>query len=439
MKRGLYDQLLQWRNKRNRKPLIVKGARQVGKTWLLEHFGRQEFTGLHTINFEKDPDACSLFEGPLSPAVLLDRISLFLNETIDLQSDLLLFDEIQECPRAITSLKYFFEQVPELALCCAGSHIGLAFGESSFPVGKVDMLHLYPLSFREFISNVQPELETVLDSPPPIADAFHNRLWEQVKIYFFTGGMPEVVKAFIESGTLDSETVEEIRNIQQRLLDGYRADFAKHAGKINAAHINRVFESVPEQLSKAVDSSVDRYRFKDVIPGYSKFSQLEGPIDWLFQSGLVVPVSIIESPGVPLRSRKKSNMFKLFLFDIGLMGCMAGIPASSIITQQYGTYKGFLAENYTAQELLSSGWGNLYSWRGKTSEIEFLLQKDDHIVPVEVKSGKRVSRAKSLRFYCEKYKPLKAVIVSAAMEKYGEVHLHIPLYKVGELRKLLGE
>lgn len=438
MERALYHQLLLWKNKRNRKPLILKGARQVGKTWLLEHFGRQEFAGLHIINFEKDPDVCSLFEGPLSPAVLLDRISIFLNKTVDPYSDLLVFDEIQECPRAVTSLKYFFEELPELALCCAGSHIGLAFGESSFPVGKVDILHLYPLSFREFLSNIQPKLETLLDTHPPIPVAFHNRLWEQVKTYFFTGGMPEVVKTFLEKGTLDNATVDEIRNIQQKLLEGYRADFAKHAGKINAAHINRVFESVPEQLSKAVDSSVKRYRFKDIIPGYSKFSQLEGPIDWLIQSGLVVPVSIVESPGVPLRSRKKSSMFKLFFFDIGLMGCMAGISASSIISQQYGSYKGFVAENYTAQELLSSGWSDLYAWRGKTSEIEFLLHKDEQIVPVEVKSGKRVSRAKSLRVYCDKYQPQEAVIVSASREKHEEGHHHMPLYKVGELRKLLG-
>jgi predicted AAA+ superfamily ATPase len=316
-----------------------------------------------------------------------------------------------------------------VTVCCAGSHVGIALGSSSFPVGKIELLTLYPLTFREFLKNRYPELIAMIDAPPPIPQAFHNRLWEELKLYYVTGGLPEVVQSYLKRKTGAHETFLEIRAIQNRLIQGYRADFAKHSGKANAAHINRVFDSVAEQITKAIDSSVGRYRFKDVIPGYSKFSQLEGPIDWLVQSGLVVPVYIVESPAIPLRSRRKNNNFKLFLFDIGLLGCMADIPIGSVLSQDFGTYKGFFAENYVAQELQSSGVPQLYSWRGRTSEVEFLVAVEKNVIPVEVKSGSRLHRAKSLSVYREKYKPKATVGISAAPERISGNHHNLPLYK----------
>jgi predicted AAA+ superfamily ATPase len=429
VERDLFKKLVEWKHKENRKPLLLKGARQVGKTWLLSEFGRKEFSRTHTINFERDPDACSLFDGSLSPTTILRNLELYLDHSIDASSDLILFDEIQDCPRALTSLKYFAEEQPDVAVCCAGSHVGIALGSSSFPVGKIELLTLYPLTFREFLKNRYPELIAMIDAPPPIPQAFHNRLWEELKLYYVTGGLPEVVQSYLKRKTGAHETFLEIRAIQNRLIQGYRADFAKHSGKANAAHINRVFDSVAEQITKAIDSSVGRYRFKDVIPGYSKFSQLEGPIDWLVQSGLVVPVYIVESPAIPLRSRRKNNNFKLFLFDIGLLGCMADIPIGSVLSQDFGTYKGFFAENYVAQELQSSGVPQLYSWRGRTSEVEFLVAVEKNVIPVEVKSGSRLHRAKSLSVYREKYKPKATVGISAAPERISGNHHNLPLYK----------
>ena len=429
MERDLFRQLVEWKRKESRKPLLLKGARQVGKTWLVTEFGRKEFARTHTINFERDPDACSLFDGSLSPTTILRNLELYLDHSIDASSDLILFDEIQDCPRALTSLKYFAEEQPDAAVCCAGSHVGIALGSSSFPVGKIELLTLYPLTFREFLKARYPELIAMIDAPPPIPQAFHKRLWEELKFYYVTGGLPEVVQSCLKRKTGSRETFLEIRAIQHRLIQGYRADFAKHSGKANAAHINRVFDSVAEQITKVIDSSVGRYRFKAVIPGYSKFSQLEGPIDWLVQSGLVMPVYIVESPAIPLRSRRKNNNFKLFLFDIGLLGCMADIPIGSVLSQDFGTYKGFFAENYVAQELQSIGVPQLYAWRGRTSEVEFLVAVEKNVIPVEVKSGSRLHRARSLSVYREKYKPKATVGISAAPERVSGNHHNLPLYK----------
>jgi predicted AAA+ superfamily ATPase len=430
MERSLFGKLVEWKHRRNRKPLLLKGARQVGKTWLLTDFGTKEFSQFHTLNFERDPDACTLFEGSLSPDSILRNLELYLNRSIDLSSDLILLDEIQDCPRALTSLKYFAEEKPELAICCAGSYIRLALGSSTFPVDKVEHLDLYPMSFREFLKVRQEKLIELLDAPPPITEVFHKRLWEELKIYYVSGGMPEVVQACLNHQSASIEAFLRMREIQSRLIQGYRADFAKHSGKTNAAHINRVFENVPEQITRTVDSSVGRYRFKDVIPGYSKFSQLEGPIDWLIQSGLVLPVYIVDSPAIPLQSRRKNNVFKLYFFDIGLLGCMVDIPIRSVLSQDFGSYKGFLAENYVAQELRSRGVQELYSWKGRTSEIEFLVVVNGNIVPIEVKSGSRLHRAKSLAVYREKYNPESTVVVSAGPERIAGNRHNLPLYKV---------
>jgi len=434
MERSLYKKLVQWKKKKYRRPLILRGARQVGKTWLLTSFGNNEFANTHTINFEKQPSACSLFDGDLTPDFLLKNLELYLEQSINPQHDLIFFDEIQDCPRALTSLKYFAEELPVQAVCCAGSHIGLSMAEASFPVGSIDTLTLYPMTFREYLYAKQESLIEVLDAPPPIAQAFHNRLWDELKTYYFVGGMPEAVQSLINHGAVSHNAFESVREIQSRLILGYQADFAKHSGKINAAHINRVFNNIPEQISHTIDdSSVSRYRFKEAVPGLSKFSQLAGPIDWLIQAGLILPVYIVNFPAIPLRSRKKINTFKLFLFDIGILGAMAGLSVQNIMAQDFGTYKGFMAENYAAQELITSGFSELYSWKGKTSEIEFILDLAGKIIPVEVKSGTRISRAKSLSVYREKYKPEEEVIVSALPEKTSGKRKYLPLYKTASI------
>ena len=216
--------------------------------------------------------------------------------------------------------------------------------------------------------------------------------------------------------------------VQEQILTGYRSDFAKHSGKINANHISRVFDHLPEQIVKNTDYSVSRYRFKDVIPGYSKYSQLSGPVEWLIRTGLCYPVSVIEIPEIPLKAYKKENMFKLLFFDTGLLNAMNSLSLKSTLDQDFGTNKGSLAENFTAQELIAKGWDRLYSWVGRTSEIEFLLEIENEIVPLEVKSGQRINRAKSLQVFVEKYKPSHSYLLSMNPFSEDDSVIKLPLF-----------
>lgn len=442
MERHLYRKLTEWRNSKDRKPLLLYGARQTGKTYLLTEFGQNEFSSLHYINFEQDPEAINLFEGKLSPETIIPLIELYLNSRIHPESDLVFFDEIQECPRAVTSLKYFHEEMPQLSVCCAGSYIGLLGSTESFPVGKIQTLTLYPMSFSEFLHALQPSLfdyyTSFIKSPEPLPQYVHEQLWKTLLIYYFTGGMPEAVAAFIESPsrTLSVETSDKISSIHSDMLTGYRSDFAKHSGTINPNHIHRVFEQVPIQLSRDVDGNAQRFTFKDVIPRSKRYRDLAGAIDWLKATGLIYSSHIIDSPEIPFGAHSRESIFKLYLFDIGLLHHMLGIPAASIMNMTYGSYKGYIAENYTAAQLVNSGIRELYTWKGNTSEIEFVVLLDDHVVPVEVKSGFHTRRAKSLQVFRDRYNPACAVKLSARNFSREGSLLHVPLYAACDLHRL---
>lgn len=439
MERLLYIDLLKWKKSETRKPLILKGVRQVGKTWLLNEFGKREFINFHYINFEKEKRFHSLFAESLEPGEIIRLLEILLKKKINPHTDFLIFDEIQQCPAALTSLKYFNEEMPELTLGCAGSHIGIISGLSSYPVGQVDSLTLHPLNYQEYISAKRPDLLPFYIKAADfekIPEAMHRVLWKELKNYYLVGGMPEALYLFLERGGEELEAYEAVRKIHNRLIEGFQSDFAKHSGSWNAAHISRVWESIPEQITRVMDYSVSRYRFKGVIPNKSKFSQFAGPIDWLVKTGLALPVYIIEQPVIPLRSRRKANRLKLYLFDIGLLGTMADIPFESILNQDYGSYKGYMAENYTAQELAAAGFRELHSWQGRTSEIEFLLTCEDRIVPVEVKSGTR-TRARSLEVYREKYNPELCIKISARSINRRGNELEIPLYCAGKIKRVL--
>ena len=428
MQRTLFKQLVAWKKRKNRKPLLLQGARQVGKTWLIEEFGKREFKSVHTFNFQEEPELAGVFRDTLNPEKIIKTLELSLSLTINLSKDLIFFDEIQECPQAITSLKFFNEKLPQAAVCCAGSHIGVTRLETSFPVGKIDSLTLYPMSFFEFISNNHPEMIELITKPEPLPEILHNRLLALLKIYYAIGGMPEANAIYHDTKQLNPALFAEIRYVQNMIITGFKSDFAKHSGKVNANHIVRVFENIPTQIMKTNDYSVNRYRFKDVIPGYSKYGQLIGPIEWLIKSGLCYPVYVVEHPVVPLQANRKENMFKLMLLDIGLLNCMNNLSLSSILQQDFGSYKGYLAENFTAQELVAYGRQDLYSWRGRTSEVEFLLQNNDSITPLEVKSGKRIARTKSLDIYILKYSPQISYMTSMQQYKKYRDRTNIPLY-----------
>lgn len=436
MKRLIVSDLLAWKVRAHRKPLLLQGARQVGKTWVLKEFGKTAFRRAHYVNFENAAAFRSLFQSGLRPAVVLPQLSVLLNERIVPDQDLLIFDEIQNSPEALTSLKYFNEEMPQLAVCCAGSHVGLVVSGAAFPVGQVDFMTLYPLSFQEFLLAVDERAAACLAEAGPdatIPEAIHEHLWNRLKTYYVTGGLPEAVEFHRQESRDPAEALRGVRRIQRNLVQGYQSDFAKHAGKVNAVHINRVFESVPAQIMRAMDGSVARFRFRGVIPDRSKFAQLEGPIDWLVKTGLVLKVPVIEDPAPPLVARVRGNLFKLFLFDVGILGCMLDLPISDLLAQDYGSYKGHFAENYVAQALTAAGRAPLYSWMGRESEIEFLLARDRGVVPVEVKAGVR-ARSRSLAAYDAKYAPpLRIKLTARNLDRRQPDCHNVPLYLAGSL------
>ena len=433
MRRYIEEQLIKWRDSEQRKPLILKGARQVGKTFVLKKFGESSFPAFHYINFEKNKTVHRVFEGDLEPEKIIEGLSYHLGGPIHVGKDLVIFDEIQHCPNALTSLKYFNEDLPHLHICAAGSLLGLYLPETSFPVGKVTLLSMFPMSFEEFLIGIGEErlVQTIVQSMetknvPLIA---HELLWEKLKLYFVIGGLPEVIETFRLSKEKPYQALQEVRVKQKELVEFYFADIAKHSGKENAMRITQVLQNIPEQLAREQSGSVSKYRVSQAVPGISKYSRLVSSIDWLLTAGLVVKVPIANSAKLPLSAFCKYNNFKLFLFDIGVLGALTDLDPKSILGYDYGTYKGYFAENYVAQEFLASGVHNLFGWRENTAELEFVRDIGGVIIPVEVKSG-NVTQAKSLRMFFEKYRPPCKVILSAKPIKIDDVNaLHqYPLY-----------
>lgn len=416
MKRQIYDKLTQWRINPRRKPLMLFGVRQVGKTFALKTFAKQ-FAAAHYINFEKAPIAVhAIFDRDLNPKRIITEISLYLKQDIDIKNDVLIFDEIQACPRAITSLKYFNEELSELALCTAGSLLGVHLNGTSFPVGMVDMLHLYPLSFFEFLENTGEEklLKSLYQflKQKYLPDFLHTQLWEQLKFYFLVGGLPEAVDVYQENKSSPVKAFHLVREKQHEIIRAYYADIAKHSGKINAMHIDRVWRSVPAQLGRNQDGSTAKFSFKDIISGIDRYSRLANVIDWLISAGLLIKVPIVNSGHLPFSAHTKESQFKLYLFDVGILAAMNELSTQTILNYDYGSYKGYFAENYVAQELVNCSFQNLYGWQERQAEIEFLLDINGDVIPVEVKSGSN-THAKSLQSFVNRYHPKYRCILSA--------------------------
>ncbi len=433
MKRTIFSRLVEWKHAPRRKPLLLKGARQVGKTYILKHFGEKNFARCHYINFEEDESLAGIFNGNLDPRRIVQELSFHLNSSINLEHDLLIFDEIQACPRAITSLKYFQEDLPEFPVCTAGSLLGLQLGQSSFPVGKVDYLHMNPMSFEEFLTasgeDRYVELIRGLGVDDPIPEMAHERLWTQLKIFFITGGLPEIVQLYVDLKDNLFDALQSVRRRQADLIRDYLADIAKHSGKQNAMHIERIWKNTPGQLARELDGSASKFRFKGVVPGVHTYAKLVGAIDWLETAGLIIKVQIVNSGGIPFSAYARENRFKLFFFDVGLLGAISGLPPKNIWDYDYGSYKGYFAENFVAQEFRFAGCRSLYSWKKNTAEVEFLREENGRVLPVEVKSG-RVTQAKSLKVYAEKYNPEYRTIMSARnlkIDRKNRIH-HYPLY-----------
>jgi uncharacterized protein len=408
--------LAKWKASKIRKPLIILGARQVGKTYLAKEFADRAFQTAHNFNFELEPDLKALFDRDLTPQRILQELSFRRGRAIDLNNDMVFFDEIQAAPKALTSLKHFHEQLPELAVCAAGSLLGLHLADSSFPVGNVDFLKLHPMSFQEFLHARAPQREYTVfleakHGGEPLVSA-HQKFWDYWREYLVTGGLPEVVARYLETGPSTLRAFSEARETQQKIIKAYLADVAKHSGKINALHIDRVWHSIPIQMAAAQDLSVSCYKFKNVVPGIHNYGRLIGPIDWLMKAGLILQIPICDHAETPLRAFTKQNQFKLMMFDVGILGAMLDIPVAALLNFDFGTYKGYFAENFVAQELVcAQPEKSLYGWAEGKSKIEFLVQGDSGPIPIEVKSATRI-RAQSLKSFIDKYKPHTSIVLS---------------------------
>jgi predicted AAA+ superfamily ATPase len=442
MKRHITNKLLAWKNSKHRKPLIIEGLRQIGKTFELKRFGANHFPKVHYLNLEKTPKLTAIFQADLDPKRILSDLAFTIKEIIDPKQDLVIFDEIQACPQALTSLKYFNEEIPELAICAAGSLLGIHLIPTSFPVGKVNILKMHPMSFIEFLmgSDDQRSVEMIAQAVTTkrISEIVHQHLWNQMKLYFIVGGLPEAIKTFNEHKDTLFAALNLVREKQQELMLAYYADMAKHSGKVNAMHLERIWKSIPAQLAHDHDSSARKFKFKGVLPNIDRYSQIANAIDWLAKTGLIIKSHIVNCGQLPFNAYTKESSFKLFISDVGLLGALNNLSPTTILDYDYGTYKGYFAENFAAQELICAGANNIYTWQESRAEIEFLRQINGNVVPIEVKAG-NITRSRSLDSFINKYHSTKNVILSGQnlhIDKANKIQ-RLPLYLTSMIDDLI--
>ena len=433
MDRFALEKLKQWKEKKNRKPLIIRGARQVGKTWLMKEFGRTCFKKTAYVNFDSNTRMRQVFEGDINIERMILAISAETGVSIDSQDTLLIFDEVQEVPKALTALKYFCEEAPQYAIVAAGSLLGVAMHKgTSFPVGKVDFMDLYPLNFREFLCALGEErfVEILDSSDTDMVTMFKSKYLDRVREYYYVGGMPEVVQCYV-----DTKDFNEVREIQKNLLNYYQQDFSKHAEATLVSRLNLVWNSIPMQLAK----ENKKYIYGQVREG-ARAKDFELAIQWLMDCGLIHKVQRIKKPGLPLKAYLDLDAFKIYLLDIGLLMAMVDLDARVIIdgNRIFTEFKGALTEQYVLQQLIADLGieAYYYSTEKSSGEIDFLLQGRSSILPLEVKAEENL-RAKSLKAFCEKYHPAYAVRTSMSDYREQEWMTNIPLYNICRIKQYL--
>lgn len=427
------EKLCDWKAQITRKPLVLMGARQVGKTFILKKFGEQEYKNTVYLNFEDNPKLCKLFEAGLNPQVILRALSIEMDSEIVAGKTLIIFDEVQECPNALNSLKYFCENTPEQHIIAAGSLLGVKLSnQKGFPVGKVQFLTLYPLSFLEFLEALKQDRLIAflkeLSSVEPLPENLHEKLLGLFREYLFVGGMPEAVAKYA-----NNQDLSKVREIQEAILNAYRLDFAKHAPKDQIMKINQVWASIPNQLAK----ENKKFIYSALRTG-ARAKEFEVALQWLIEAGLIHKVSHISVPKIPLTAYGDSNAFKIYLLDIGLLGAMSQLSAKTLLydNELFQEFRGAITENFVAQELVHSHY-HLFYWTSEGSaEVDFVIENEGYIYPLEVKSGNS-SKKKSLRIYGDLYKPNLLIRTSPMnLKKDGDV-LNCPLYLIEKLRRLL--
>ena len=428
MKRDIYNKLLQWKNDSNRKPLIITGARQVGKTWIMREFGKNEYANVVYINCDNE----KRIETLLSEDYNIDRILLGLQAIsgVNIKSDktLIIFDEIQQIPRGLHLLKYFYEENPEYHVMVAGSLLGITLNQGvSFPVGKVDIMEMYPMNFNEFLEAMgQEQLLKVLNTNDwKLIDSLSTKYIELLRQYYYVGGMPEAVYSYCKDKNL-----AQVRNIQNNILKAYRNDISKHATKSESVKIGQVLDSLPSQLAKE-----NKKFIYGVIKTGARAAEYELAIQWLIDAGIVHKVNRIKEAKMPLKFYEDISAFKLFLLDMGLFACMCDVPASEMLVGNnvFVEYKGAFAEQYVLQQLVCQNVKPYYWSSEKTpSEIDFVIQKDNKIIPIEVKAEVNV-KARSLRQFITNNPELKAVRFSMLGYAEQDWMTNIPLYYISAI------
>lgn len=432
MYRSAIEDLKKWKAGKHRKPLIIRGARQVGKTWLMKEFGSKFYTQCVYINFDNNERMKNLFEGDLEVQRIIMGLELYAGHKIDPENMLLIFDEIQEVPKALTSLKYFNENAPQYQIVCAGSLLGIALHEgTSFPVGKVEFLDLYPLSYYEFMMALGKERFVTLlqDRQYSIATDFKQEYIDSLKQYYYVGGMPEVVQAFA-----DNRDFNEVRAIQRRILSAYEQDFSKHAPNEAVPRIRMLWNSIPAQLTKE-----NKKFIYGLIKEGARAKEYELALLWLTDCGLIHKVHRVTVPNLPLKAYEDMKAFKLFFVDVGLLSCMVGLKQGVLLdgNELFKEFKGALTEQYVLQELKTMKDISTYYWtadRG-TAEVDFVIDNGDDVFPVEVKAEINL-QAKSLKVYREKFHPMKSIRTSMADYRDEGWLLNLPLWALENIETL---
>jgi predicted AAA+ superfamily ATPase len=424
---------LEWKNSSRRKPLLLQGARQTGKTFLLKQFGRTSYEKLYYYNFEEEPGLKDIFQRDLRPERLLPLLSAARNGDIHPGRDLIFFDEIQACNEALNALKYFFEAAPDYHVVAAGSLLGLILSKpASFPVGKVNIFHLYPMTFFEFLDAVnETRLRKVIEgveSPAPLP--FHDELVDWLKFYYFTGGMPEAVSLFSTTRRLN-----EVRTIHREILESFSLDFARHAPPTVAPKISMIWESVPSHLSRE-----NKKFIFNAVHASARSRDYEGALQWLESAGLIHRSCAVTRPGIPLRGAADPKTFKVFLLDVGLLGAMVRLDENTVAegASMFHSFKGAFVENFAAQQLIATGCGPLYYWKseGLKSEVDFLLERNGAVLPLEIKAGIN-PKSQRLASYGRQFRPprlLRSTLLNLKLD--GHI-LNAPLYALDALPRLL--
>ena len=437
MKRDIYKTLLKWRATPSRKPLLMNGARQTGKTWLLKEFGRLEFKELVYCNFEEEPLLEDFFQRSLKPADILPKLSIHARTEIRPGETLLILDEIQLSNNALNSLKYFSEEMPELHVAAAGSLIGLKLSQPrSFPVGKVTLVDIFPMTFLEFLDAVgESRLRTMLVSLASldrIPDLFHGKLTDLLKVYYVVGGMPEALETYVRERAL-----ERVRAVQRNILNTYALDFAKHAPREDVPRLGIIWDSVPTYLAK----ENKKFIFSALARG-ARSRDYESALQWLADANLIHRAHAVEHVQLPMAGAADRSAFKVFLLDVGLLAAQARIPMEAVVRGDdlFSTYHGAFVENYVAQQLAAlpgEEGGRLYYWRSESrkAEVDFLVTVSGQVLPLEAKAGVN-PKSKSLGVYRERFRPKLSLRTTLLNLKQQDTLVNLPLYALGVMPRI---